>query len=125
MISVPATLRLGRFSSSSVIPFSFVMPTTGGSPFMTNSHWPMIVQSQPLSQSTMRKKSDMSQILTRKLVSCQTESITDNLFVNETLELKANLVYSHSSSPMVERALSFAHTNLQVCILSVPVSTPN
>lgn len=31
---------LGRLSSSSVTPSSFVMPTTGGSPFLTNSYWP-------------------------------------------------------------------------------------
>jgi len=31
---------LGRFSSSKVTPSSFVIPTTGGSPFLTNSHCP-------------------------------------------------------------------------------------
>lgn len=30
----------GLLSSSSVMPSSFVMPTTGGSPFFTNSCWP-------------------------------------------------------------------------------------
>lgn len=34
---------LGRFRSSNVMPpVSLVMPTTGGSPFLTNSHWPVI-----------------------------------------------------------------------------------
>jgi hypothetical protein len=32
---------LGLFSSSSVTPSSFVMPTTGASPFLTNSYRPM------------------------------------------------------------------------------------
>ena len=35
------TFRLGLFSSSMVIPSSFVMPTTGGSPFLTNSYMPV------------------------------------------------------------------------------------
>jgi hypothetical protein len=34
-------LRLGLFSSSNVTPSSFVMPTTGGSPFLTNSYKPV------------------------------------------------------------------------------------
>lgn len=34
---------LGRFRSSNVMPsVSLVMPTTGGSPFLTNSHWPVV-----------------------------------------------------------------------------------
>lgn len=32
---------LGFFSSSSVTPSSFVMPTTGASPFLTNSYNPV------------------------------------------------------------------------------------
>ncbi len=31
---------LGRFNSSIVIPSSLVIPTTGGSPFFTNSYMP-------------------------------------------------------------------------------------
>jgi hypothetical protein len=30
----------GLFSSSIVMPSNFVIPTTGGSPFFTNSYWP-------------------------------------------------------------------------------------
>jgi hypothetical protein len=41
-IDIPrGTFLLGRFNSSIVIPSSFVMPTTGGSPFLTNSYIPI------------------------------------------------------------------------------------
>ena len=35
-----AICLLGLFSSSNVTPSSLVIPTTAGSPFFTNSHWP-------------------------------------------------------------------------------------
>lgn len=35
------TFLLGRFSSSIVIPSNFVIPTTGASPFFTNSYMPI------------------------------------------------------------------------------------
>ena len=35
---------LGLFNSSMVTPSNFVIPTTGGSPFLTNSYWPIFVQ---------------------------------------------------------------------------------
>jgi hypothetical protein len=31
---------LGLFNSSIVMPSNFVIPTTGGSPLLTNSYWP-------------------------------------------------------------------------------------
>lgn len=36
-----ASCFLGLLRSSSVIPSSLVIPTTGASPFFTNSHWPV------------------------------------------------------------------------------------
>jgi hypothetical protein len=38
--SMTGSFLLGLFKSSNVIPSSFVMPTTAGSPFLTNSYWP-------------------------------------------------------------------------------------
>jgi hypothetical protein len=37
-VSAVGSAFLGRFSSSIVMPLSFVMPTTGGSPFFTTSY---------------------------------------------------------------------------------------
>lgn len=39
--SIVGSCLLGLFSSSKVTPSSFVIPTTAGSPFLTNSYWPM------------------------------------------------------------------------------------
>lgn len=39
--STVGSCLLGLFNSSNVTPSSFVIPTTAGSPFFTNSYWPM------------------------------------------------------------------------------------
>lgn len=46
--STGAICLRGLFKSSSVMPSSLVMPTTGGSPFFTNSHWPVYCQHEEL-----------------------------------------------------------------------------
>lgn len=96
----------GRFRSSSVIPSNFVMPTTGGSLFLTNSHCP---------KSTSQYsglESDLQDSRTWQLVPSKPERIPDDLLVDEATNLKDNLVDGDSGRPMVERALALTHSHL-------------
>jgi hypothetical protein len=52
------------------------------------------------------------QCVTWQLATSEPESISNDLLVHSTLDLKGNLVHSHPASPVVETALSFAHSDL-------------
>lgn len=95
---------LGRLSSSRVIPSSFVIPTTGGSPFLTNSHWPGYVS---FGMFMVRHSSR-----TWQLDPSKPEGIPHNLFVKVALDLENDLVDSNSGGPMIESTLSFTHSHL-------------
>lgn len=97
---------LGLFSSSSVTPSNFVIPTTGGSPFFTNSYWPKIIQ------ISIWRSMESSHLLTRHFIRCQPECISCYLFVYISLQLKYNLADSNPGSPMIKGTLSFTLTNL-------------
>jgi hypothetical protein len=55
---------------------------------------------------------DRKSELTRQLVTSQSKGITCDLLVYQASELKDNLIDCHSCCPMVEGALSLAHTYL-------------
>lgn len=103
-----ATSFLGLIRSSSVTPSSFVIPTTGASPFFTNSHWPKAVRNG--------HNGKVHEELTWKLVPSQSKGISHNLLVDSALDLKQNLTDGHSRGPMVERAFTFTHSYLHPAI---------
>lgn len=54
----------------------------------------------------------MCRCITWKLVSGQTEGITDDLFVHLSPDLEDDLVDGNSGRPMIERTLTLTHTHL-------------
>lgn len=81
------------------------MPTTGGSPFFTNSHWPKT----PLAAA---QKDKMIGSRTGQLVASQPKSVSNNLLVDSALDLEQDLADSHPRSPVVKRTFSFTHSHL-------------
>lgn len=109
---------LGRFRSSNVMPsVSLVMPTTGGSPFLTNSHWPVI--GLALDTETFQT------LHTWQLLPSKAKRILDDLLVEVSPDLKHNLVDRDSCRPMVETALSFTHSDLYASSAAALPSLPS
>lgn len=91
------------------MPSNFVIPTTGGSPFFTNSCWPVDVYT--LDQQPLKNVS-CAGVHTRQFVSGQTEGVANDLLVEHTPDLEENLVDGYSGGPVIKRSLSFTHTHL-------------
>lgn len=106
--SMPSgTSLLGRLRLSNVTPFwSFVNPTTGGSPFFTNSQSPRKIINTSIFENICGAER------TRKLVSCQSEGLPGDLLVNVTPQLKNNPAHRKPDGPVVELSLSLTHTHL-------------
>jgi len=88
------TALLGFFNSAIVTPDNLVIPTTGGSPFFTNSYMPAR-RSVPYSIMT-----DVGP--TRHLVPSYPESVPCNLFVDISLQFEYDLADCNSRRPMIK-----------------------
>lgn len=106
MVPSGGSLR-ARLRDSRVTPLpSFVMPTTGGSSFLTNSQRPgcnQYGQSQAMSRRPR---------LTRQFVASQSECLPSNLLVQVSLQLKHNATHWKPNSPVIEFTLTLTHTLL-------------
>lgn len=96
-----------RLRDSRVTPLpSFVMPTTGGSSFLTNSQRPKCSQCGCWQVMGRRPR------LTRQLMPSQSECLPSNLLVQVSLQLKDNAAHRKPNSPVIEFTLTLTHTLL-------------
>jgi hypothetical protein len=84
-----------------------VMPTTGASPFLTNSYRPVknIV-------SSCLHIIYIAWEVTRHFVCCQPECIAGNLLVYIPFHLKNDLAHCNSGGPIIKGSFPFTHTDL-------------
>lgn len=95
-----------RLSNVTPLP-NFVIPTTGGSPFFTNSHSPTNFKS---AYHSVIPNENIGH--TRQFVSSQSECFPSHFFVQVTLQFKNNPTDRNSCRPVVEFSLSFTHSHL-------------